>query len=72
MKIIVKARTNAKQQKVEKIGENEFLVSVCQPPVEGKANKAIIEALSDFFHIPKSRFRIKLGESSKNKIIEIV
>lgn len=36
-------------------------------PVDGKANKELVEALSDVFRIPKSRIRLAGGETSKQK-----
>ena len=40
-------------------------------PIDGKANKALIEYLSKFFKIPKSSFKIIKGETSKDKTILI-
>jgi uncharacterized protein (TIGR00251 family) len=71
MKINVKANPNAKEYKVEKIDEYNFIVNVKEPPKEGKANKAIIELLSEYFNIPKSKIKISSGITSKRKIIEI-
>ncbi len=41
------------------------------PPVDGKANKAVIAYLAKFFHLPKSAFVIKSGQQSRNKTIAI-
>ena len=69
MKISVKAKPNSHEQKVEKIGEQNFVVSVKEPPVNGMANRAIIKALSQYFHTPN--VRIVSGHISRNKIVEI-
>lgn len=42
-----------------------------EPPVENRANIALVESLSDHFGIPKSRIRIVAGLKSKNKVVEI-
>jgi len=70
MIIKVKVKTNAK---VEKIVEKEDLleISVKEQPIEGKANKKIIELLSKHFKIPKNKIEIKKGLKSKIKIVEI-
>ncbi len=70
MKINVRIKTRAKHEKVEK-SENGYIVYVNQPPIENKANKALVELLSSHFDVPKSRIRIIAGLKSKNKIIEI-
>lgn len=71
MKIFVRVKPNSKEEKVEKIDEHNYSVAVCEPPIKGRANKAIIEALASYFKISPSRIRIKVGHASKNKIIEI-
>ena len=71
MKILVKAKPNAFEEKVEKIDENNFVVSVKEPPVKGLANRAIIKALSDFLGVHPTRIKIVSGFTSKQKTIEI-
>jgi hypothetical protein len=72
MKINVKAKPNAKEEKVEKIDENNFVVSVKEKPEKGKANDAIRNALAVYFKIASARVKIIGGYSSRSKIIEIV
>lgn len=71
MKIIVSVKTNAKENKVERINEKEFKIFVKEPAKEGKANEAIIKLLAKHFNIPRSRINIMLGLKSKKKIINI-
>jgi uncharacterized protein (TIGR00251 family) len=40
-------------------------------PVDGKANKELIEILAKRFDVSKSQIRIKSGLSSRNKLVEI-
>lgn len=70
MRITVKVRLNARESKVEKSGD-EYVVSVKSPPVEGRANAELIETLSKYFAIPKSKIRIVAGQKSRKKIVEI-
>lgn len=72
MKINVKAKPNAREEKVEKIDENDFVVSVKEKPEKGKANEAIRNALAIYFKIASSRVKIVSGYSSRNKIVEIL
>lgn len=71
MKIIVKAKPNSYEEKVVKISETEFVVSVKEPPVNGLANKAIIKALADYFGVVQIRVKIVSGWTSRQKIVEI-
>lgn len=71
MKIFVQAKANAKLEKVEKIDETHFVVSVKKPPQDGKANIAIIKALAKFLGVPLSCVRLVSGASSKQKVFEV-
>lgn len=72
MKITIKAKPNSHEEKVEKISDTEFIVSVKEPPVHGLANKAIIRAFADYFGIAPSSVRIVSGWTSRQKIVEIL
>lgn len=72
MRISVKAKPYAHEEKVEKIDQNTFVVAVKEPPVDGKANSAIENALANYFDVSKSRIHIVSGHSSKQKIVEIL
>ena len=72
VKVKVKVVPNSKQQKVEKISEDEYKVYVKSPPTKGKANKELIEVLSDYFNVSKSRIKIVSGFASREKIVEIL
>jgi uncharacterized protein (TIGR00251 family) len=71
VRITVRIKPNAKTQTVEKLPDGEFLVRVKAPAKEGRANDALIKALSGYFDIPKSRISIASGLGSKNKIVDI-
>ena len=71
MEIHVKVKTNARKNEVIKIDENNFEVYTTITPENGKANKSIIELLSKFLKIGKTKINIIKGSKSKNKIITI-
>lgn len=47
-------------------------IRIAQPPVEGKANKALIKFLSEVLDVRKSKIEIVAGEKGLDKIISIV
>lgn len=52
--------------------EGEFLkIRVAAPPVDGKANQALIEFLAKLLSLPKSCIEIKSGITSKRKVVQI-
>lgn len=71
MKILVLVKAKAKSKKVVKFEEGKYYVSVTEPPVNNKANQAVVEALSDYFKVPKSKVILLYGEKSRQKAFEI-
>ncbi|KKR23378.1 MAG: hypothetical protein UT53_C0021G0005 [Candidatus Yanofskybacteria bacterium GW2011_GWD2_39_48] len=71
MRINIKAKPSARENKVEKIDEINYIVSVKEPPIQGQANQAIIKLLAEYFNISSIRVKIVIGHTSRNKIIEI-
>lgn len=71
MKLFISVKPRAKEERVEKIDEAHFLVAVKEPPVQGRANTAVIKALADFLGVPRSRLCIVAGHANRQKTIEI-
>jgi len=71
MRINVKAKPNSKEDRVEKISDTEFIVSVKEIPVQGRANRAIIRVLAEYFGVSLSRIRIISGHISRQKVVEV-
>lgn len=71
MKISVIVHPNSKNPRVEKDLIGMIHVYVNAPPLEGKANKAVIESLAKFLKIKKSEIVLVQGEKSKKKVFEI-
>lgn len=71
MKIFVNARPSSREAKIEKIDTTHFMVFVKEPPVRGRANDAIIQALAAYFSLSSSRIHIIHGRFSREKVIEI-
>ena len=71
-KIFVKVKTGAKDRSVKKIDENTYKVSVKEPPIEGRANYAVVKLLAEYLDKSISQLRIISGSTSKNKVIEVL
>lgn len=67
----VKVKPNAKQSKIEEIGENQLIVFLKAPPIEGKANTELIKLLAKKYGVSCSAITIKSGLSSRQKLIQI-
>ena len=51
--------------------EKILIVEVTAPPLDGKANKKVIELVAKFFKVAKSEVAIKKVKTSKSKVLEI-
>ncbi len=71
MQIFAKVKPNSKEEKLEKLDGDNFLLWVKAPAKENKANIAVIELLSKYFDTPKSAVKIMSGHKSKNKVFNI-
>lgn len=72
MKILVKVKAQAKEAKIEKISDREFVIWVKEAAKQGRANQAVIKALGTYLDIAKSRIEITQGHKNKNKVITII
>lgn len=63
---------NAKEISIIKQPDGFYKIRLNVKPIEGKANKKLIEVLAGHFKVPKSSIRIVRGETSRNKTIEII
>jgi len=69
--INIKTKPGSKREGISFITDDEICVNIKAPPVEGKANLAIIKYFSDVFDLSKSSIAIEKGETNKNKIISV-
>lgn len=71
MKITVIAHPNARKPRIEEDLLGTLHVYVNAPPLEGKANIAVREALANHLKIKKSQVVLLSGQKSKQKVFEI-
>ncbi len=71
MKIFVKTKPNAKEELIKKIDGINFIVAVKEPPKGGRANRAIVRVLAEYFGVAPSAILLVSGFSSRQKIFEI-
>jgi uncharacterized protein YggU (UPF0235/DUF167 family) len=53
MYIKITVKPNAREEKIQKIGEDEFLIMLKESPKQGRANTRILNLLSHFFQKKK-------------------
>ena len=63
LRIVPRAAKNAIQGELG----DALKIRLCAPPVDGAANAALIEFLSDAFSLPRARVQLLAGATSRNK-----
>lgn len=67
----VRAVPRAAKNEIQGVHGDALKVRLQAPPVEGKANQALIRFLSDALDIPRSQLSIASGETGRNKAVLI-
>jgi len=68
----VRAQPRSSRAGLDGVVGDALKVRIRSAPVDGKANKELVETLADAFGLPKSRVVIKGGETSKTKRVLLV
>ena len=72
MRIPVKVKPRSKTEGVTREMDGDvYVVRVKEPPIEGRANRAVVKLLAKHLGVPESRLSIVSGLTSKNKVIEV-
>jgi len=69
IRVTPRARRN---EVAEVLNDGTIRIRLTAPPVEGKANKALIQFLSQILDVPPSRISIVAGETGRDKLVSIL
>lgn len=67
--INVRAQPRSSKAGIDGILGDAVKIRIRSAPVDGKANRELVETVADAFGLPKSRVVLKSGETSKTKRI---
>ena len=67
----VKIQPRAKKNAIAGLVVDALKLSIAAPPLEGRANAACIDFLSDLLHVPRSSITIVSGQTSRRKVIRV-
>ena len=71
IRLKVRVTPNARKNAVVSWTEDELRLKIKAPAVEGKANAALIEYLSQLTGVSRAKIQLKAGEKARIKLIEI-
>lgn len=71
MKLKIKVKPGSKTEEILREADGSLKVKIKAQPVEGKANKYLVEYLSEVLALPKSKIVLLKGETNSFKTLEI-
>ncbi|MBI5247093.1 MAG: DUF167 domain-containing protein [Elusimicrobia bacterium] len=69
--ISVKVKPGSRVDALEERPDGTWLARVKAPPVDGKANAALIELVAERFKVRRSQVTIKSGAGARLKLVQI-
>ena len=67
----VRVQPRASRDEISGVIEGAMKIRLCAPAVENRANEALIEYLAGVLKTSKSAVRIRSGEQSRSKRVEV-
>lgn len=61
----------AKKTEVTGLHGDALKIRLSAPPVDGKANEALLRFVADTLDLPKSVVTLKSGQTSRRKVVEV-
>lgn len=72
MFLTVSVRAGARRRAVEEMPDGSLKIWTTVAPEKGKANKDIVDMLSEHLHVPKSCISLVRGGTASKKIFKIM
>jgi uncharacterized protein (TIGR00251 family) len=69
--IRLKVKPGSRREELTELDDGTWLARVKAPPVDGKANAAVIELVARHFGLRKSQVSIKSGASARMKLVTL-
>jgi len=67
----IRVQPNSSKEETGEVRNDVLIIRLTAPPVEGKANDALIRFLSKRLAVAKSRVTLVQGERGRNKLVAI-
>ncbi|HEX7498926.1 MAG TPA: DUF167 domain-containing protein [Polyangia bacterium] len=71
MTIDIAVKPRSSREGVGPVQADRLVLAVNAPPVDGKANEAVVQVLAETFGVPRSAVTIVRGEAGRKKTIRI-
>ena len=67
----VLVQPRASRVRLGPVRQDRLVVAVTAPPVDGEANRAVVDALARALGVPRSSVEVVRGESSRRKTLRV-
>lgn len=71
IRLAVQIIPNAKKSEVVGVLEDALKIRLQAPPIEGKANEALIRFIADILGVPKNAVQLVHGHTARRKLLEV-
>jgi len=67
----LKVKPGSREEGLTELDDGSWLARVKAPPVDGKANAAVIALVAQHFGLRKAQVHIKSGASGRSKLVQL-
>lgn len=71
VEVHIRAVPRASKNEIQGVHDNALKIRLTTPPIDGKANQALLKFLSKTLRISKSKIELTHGETSRHKTLRI-
>jgi uncharacterized protein len=72
VKLALRVQPGAKRNALlARLASGEWKVAVSAPPLEGRANDAVVELVSGLLGVPRRQVTVARGTSSRSKVLDV-
>ena len=71
VELVLHIQPGAKRTSIEGVHGDALKIRLAAPPVEGRANEALLRFLADEFHVPVRQVTLLRGATSRRKVVRI-
>ena len=71
--LAIRVTTRARRNEiVDILRDGTVKIRLAAPPVEGKANQALVDFLSEILDVPKSHVEVIAGKTGRDKLVSVI
>lgn len=67
----VRVVPRSSRNQIVRVEGDALKIRLTAPPVEGKANEALVKFLAEFLNVSRSQIQIMSGDKSKSKMVRV-